>query len=113
MMSVVEPSASNLDIKRGILRTQIFWQLTIQFLLMQPTPWRWTTSSAPWSPSSSYFTIRSIQILCTHHSNSEAQLEPGGLPTSPPYLLVTMFHGVSSVLPSAHITYLRDCSAPT
>jgi hypothetical protein len=28
MMSVVGLSASNPDTKRGILRTQIFWQLT-------------------------------------------------------------------------------------
>jgi hypothetical protein len=28
MMSIMGPNASNTDIKRGILRTQIFWQLT-------------------------------------------------------------------------------------
>jgi hypothetical protein len=28
MMSVMELNASNLDIKRGILHTQISWQLT-------------------------------------------------------------------------------------
>jgi hypothetical protein len=39
-------------------------------------------------------------------SSSEAQLEHGGLPTSPPYLLITMSHGVNSVLPSVHIIYL-------
>jgi hypothetical protein len=40
-----------------------------------------------------------------------AQLEHGGLPTSPPYLMITMSHGVNSVLPSVHTTYLRVCSA--
>jgi hypothetical protein len=37
-------------------------------------------------------------------------LEHGGLPTSPPYLMITMSHGVNSVLPSVHTTYLRVCS---
>jgi hypothetical protein len=44
-------------------------------------------------------------------SSSEAQLEHGGLPTSPPYLLITMFHEVNFVLPFVLITYLRVCSA--
>jgi hypothetical protein len=43
-------------------------------------------------------------------SSSEVQLEHGGLPTSPPYLMITMFHGVNSVLPFVHTTYLRVCS---
>jgi hypothetical protein len=43
-------------------------------------------------------------------SSSEAQLEHGGLPTSPPCLMITMSHGVNLVLPSMHITYLRVCS---
>jgi hypothetical protein len=34
MMSVVEPNASNPDIKRLIHHTQIFWQLTHQSLPM-------------------------------------------------------------------------------
>jgi hypothetical protein len=38
MTSVMGLNASNLDIKRGILRTQIFWQLTHQSLSMQLTP---------------------------------------------------------------------------
>jgi hypothetical protein len=38
------------------------------------------------------------------------QLEHVGLPTSPPYLLITMFHGVNSIPPSMHITYLWVCS---
>jgi hypothetical protein len=37
-------------------------------------------------------------------------LENGGLPTSPPCLMITMFHGVNSVLPFVHTTYLRVCS---
>jgi hypothetical protein len=32
------PSTNNPDIKRGILHTQIFWQLTRQYLSMRPTP---------------------------------------------------------------------------
>jgi hypothetical protein len=43
-------------------------------------------------------------------SSLEAHLEHGGLPSSPPYLLTTMFHGMTSVLPSVHINYLRVCS---
>jgi hypothetical protein len=43
-------------------------------------------------------------------SSSEAQLDHGGLPTSPPCLMITMFHGENSVLSSVHITYLRVCS---
>jgi hypothetical protein len=43
-------------------------------------------------------------------SSSEAQLEHGGLPTSPPCLMITMSHGVNLVLPSMHITYLGVCS---
>jgi hypothetical protein len=39
-------------------------------------------------------------------TNSEAQLEPDGLHTLPPYLLITTSHGVSSVLLSTHITCL-------
>jgi hypothetical protein len=38
--SVTGLNASNLNIKRGILRTWISWQLTHQSLPMQPTPWR-------------------------------------------------------------------------
>jgi hypothetical protein len=34
-----------------------------------------------------------------------------GLPTSSPYLLITMFYGVNSMLPSMNITYPRVCSA--
>jgi hypothetical protein len=113
MTSVMELNASNLDIKRGILRTQIFRQLTHQSLPMRLTPWRQTADSAPRSPSSGYSTIQSIRRLCTQHSNFEAQLEPDRLPTSLPYLLITMSHGISSVLLSSHITYLRVCSAPS
>jgi hypothetical protein len=40
-------------------------------------------------------------------SSLEVQLEHGGLPTSPPCLMITMFHGVNSVLPTMHTTYLR------
>jgi hypothetical protein len=39
-------------------------------------------------------------------SNLEAQLEHGGPSTSPPYMLITMFHGVNSIPPFMHITYL-------
>jgi hypothetical protein len=97
MTSIVGPSAINPDIKSGILHTQIFWQLTRQSLPMRPTPWMRTAGFAPQSPYLGYFTVQSIRRLCTQHSNSEAKLEPGGLPTSPPYLLITMFHGVSFV----------------
>jgi hypothetical protein len=38
MMSIMGLSASNLDTKRGIIRTRTFWQLTRQPLPMQPTP---------------------------------------------------------------------------
>jgi hypothetical protein len=38
MMSVMGPSASNHGTKKGILRTQIFWQLTHQSLPMRSTP---------------------------------------------------------------------------
>jgi hypothetical protein len=34
MMSIAGPSASNPDTKRGIFRTQTFWQLTRQSLPM-------------------------------------------------------------------------------
>jgi hypothetical protein len=45
------------------------------------------------------------------HSNSEAQLEPSGLLTLPSsYVLITTSHGVSYVLLSVLITYLRVCS---
>jgi hypothetical protein len=98
-------------IKRGILRTQIFWQLTCQSLPMRPTPWWQTTGSTPRSLSLGYFTVQSTRRLYTQRNSSEAQLEPRGFPTLPPYLLITMFHGATFVLPSAHITYLWDCSA--
>jgi hypothetical protein len=106
-------SASNPNIKRGILHTQIFWQLTRQSLPMRLTPWRWTAGSTPQSPCLGYITIQSIRRLYTHRSNSEAQQGPSGLHTSQPYLQITMFHGVSSVLPSAHTTYPRLCSTPS
>jgi hypothetical protein len=77
---------------------------------MRLTPWRQIAGSALQSPSSSYSTVQSIKRLHMQHNNFEAQLEPGGLPTSPPYLLITMSHGMSSVLLSAHITYLQVCS---
>jgi hypothetical protein len=113
MPSIMELDASNPSIKRGILCTQISWQLTYQSLPMRPTPWWQTAGSASHSPSLGYLIMVSIKRLCTQRSNSEAQLEPGGLPTSLPYLLITMSHGVSSILPSAHITYLRACSTPS
>jgi hypothetical protein len=97
-MSVVGPIANNPDTKRRILRTQIFWQLTRQSLPMRPTPWRRIAGSAPQSLSLDYFTAQSIKRLYMLHSSSEAQLEHSGLPTSPPYLMITMFHGVNSVL---------------
>jgi hypothetical protein len=53
-----------------------------------------------------YYTVQSIKRLCTPHNNSKAQLEHGGLPISLPYLLISMFHAVSSILHSIHITYL-------
>jgi hypothetical protein len=65
--------------------------------------------SAPQSPSLGYFTVRSIKRLYTQHNSLEVQLEHGGLPTSPPYLMITMFPSVNSVLPSVHTTYLRVC----
>jgi hypothetical protein len=40
MMSIVGLNASNLDIRRGILNTRIFWQITHQSLPMRLTPWR-------------------------------------------------------------------------
>jgi hypothetical protein len=106
MMSIMGPSASNPNIKGAILHIWIFWQLTHQSLSLRLTPWGQTAGSAPQSLSLGYFTVQSIKRLCRQCSNSEAQPEHGGLPTLPPYLLVTMFHGVRSVLLSAHITYL-------
>jgi hypothetical protein len=93
MTRVVGLSASNPNIKREILRTQICWQPTSQSLSMRPTPWKQTTRSVPQNPCLDYFTVQSIKRLCMQRSNSEAQLEAGGLPTSPPYLLITMSHG--------------------
>jgi hypothetical protein len=58
-----------------------------------------------------YFTVQSNKRLYTQRSSSEAQLEPGGLHTSPSYLVITKFHGASFVLPSMHTTYLQVCSA--
>jgi hypothetical protein len=111
MMSVVGLSASNPDTKKGIFCTQTFWQLTRQSLPSRLTPWRWTVGSASRSPSLDYFAVQSIKRLCTQHNSLEVQLEHGGLPTSPPYLMITMFHGENSVLPSVHTTYLQVCSA--
>jgi hypothetical protein len=113
MTSVMGLNTSNHNIKRGIPHTRIFWQLTRQSLPMRLTPWRQTAGSAQWSPRSGYCTVQSMKRLCMQHNNFEAQLEPGGLLTSPPYLLITMFHGMSSVLLSSHITYLWVCSAPS
>jgi hypothetical protein len=110
MMSIMGLSASNLDTKRGIIRTRTFWQLTRQPLPMQPTPYRQTAGSAPRSLSLGYFIVQSIKRLCTLCSSLEVHLEYGGLPTSPTYLMITMFHGMNSVLPSVHITYLQVCS---
>jgi hypothetical protein len=53
-------------------------------------------------------------LHCTEYQKTlyaAQQLEHGVLPTSPPYLMITMFHGVNSILPSMHITYLRVYSA--
>jgi hypothetical protein len=105
MMSVVGLNTSNLNIKRGILCTWISWQLTHQSLPMRSTPWRQTTGSAPQSPCSGYSTVQSIKRLCTQHNNLEAQLEPSGLLTSLPYLLITITHGASFVLLSMLVTY--------
>jgi hypothetical protein len=113
MTNVMGLNASNHDIKRGIPCTQNFWQLPSESLLMRLTPWRQTAASTPRSPSSGYSTVQSIKRLCTWCNSSEAQLEPGGLPTSPPYLLIAMFHWISFVLLSTHFTYLRVCSAPS
>jgi hypothetical protein len=111
LTSVVGLNASNLDIKRGILHTRISWQLTHQSLPMRLTPWRQTAGSAPRSPRLAYFTVQSIKRLYMQRNNLEAQLEPSGHPTSPPYQLISMSHGMSSVLLSVHITYLWVCSA--
>jgi hypothetical protein len=73
--------------------------------MMQSSIWQ-----MPQSPSLGYFTVQSIKRLCTLRSSSEAQLEHGGLPTSPPYQMITMFHELNFVLPSLNITYLRVCS---
>jgi hypothetical protein len=62
-MSVAGLNASNLNTKTGILRTQTFWQLTHQSLLMRLAPWRRTTGSAPQSPSSDNFTVQSTRRL--------------------------------------------------
>jgi hypothetical protein len=113
MTSIVGPNAINPDTKRGFPRTQIFWQLTCPSSPMRPTPWRQIAGSTPRSPSLGYFTVQSIKRLCTQHNNSEARLEHGGPPTSPPYLLITMFHWVNFVPPFVHITYLWVCSAPS
>jgi hypothetical protein len=110
MMSVVELNSSNPGIARGFRRIRIFCQLTRQSLPMRPTHWMQTAGSTPRSPCLGYFIVYSIKRLCTQHNNSEAQLEPGGLPTLLPYLLIIMFHGVSSILLSILITYLWDCS---
>jgi hypothetical protein len=110
MMSIMGPRAINPDTKRGILHIRIFWRLTRQSLPMRPTPWRQIAGSAPRSPSLGYFTVQNIKILCTSRSSSEAQLEHGGLPISPSYLLITMFHGVNSILSFVHIIYLWVCS---
>jgi hypothetical protein len=80
---------------------------------MRLTPWRQTAGSALQSPSLGYSTVQSIRRLCTQHNNFEAQLEPSGLPALLPYLLITMSHGMNSVLLSVHITYLWVCSVPS
>jgi hypothetical protein len=69
MMSVMGLSASNPNIRREILCTQIFQQLTHQSLLMRLTPSRRTTGSTPRSPSLSYFTVQSIRRLYMSHNN--------------------------------------------
>jgi hypothetical protein len=113
MMSIVEPNANDPSIKRGIHHTRIFCQLTHQSLLMRPIPWKQTTSSTHWSPSLGCYTVWSIRRLCTQYNNSEAQLEPGGPPTQPLYLLIITLHGASSVLLSVLMTYLQVCSIAT
>jgi hypothetical protein len=74
---------------------------------MQLIPWMQTTGSAQRSPSSDYFTVRSFRKLYMLHKNCETQLEPGGLPTLPPYRLIIKSHGVSSTLPSMLTTCLQ------
>jgi hypothetical protein len=106
MMSIVGLNASNLVTKREIHHTQTFWKLTHLSLLMRLTPWRQTAGSTPQSPSLDYFIVQSIKRLYTQHNNSKAQLEPGGLPTVLPYLLITTSHGVSSIMLSMLITFL-------
>jgi hypothetical protein len=66
MMSVVVLNASNLDIRRGILHTRIFWQLTHQSLPMRLTPWRQTAGSALRSPSLGNSTIQSITMWASY-----------------------------------------------
>jgi hypothetical protein len=56
MMSVIGLNARSPNIKRGILRIHIFWQLTCQSLPMQLTPWRQTVGFTLRSPSSDYST---------------------------------------------------------
>jgi hypothetical protein len=59
------------------------------------------------TPSLGYFAVLSIKRLFMLDSSSEVQLEHGGVPTSPPCLMITMFHGENSVLHSMQTTYLR------
>jgi hypothetical protein len=74
-------------------------------------PKRQTAHSALRSQSLDYFTIQNIKRLSTLRNSLGVQLEHGGLPTPPPCLLITIFHGENFVLHFVHITYLRVYSA--
>jgi hypothetical protein len=69
MMSIVGLSATNPNMKRGILCTWIFWQHTHQSFSMRLTRWKRIASSAPQSPSLGYFTTQSIRRLRTPRNN--------------------------------------------
>jgi hypothetical protein len=106
MTSVVELSASNPDSKRGILRTQIFWQLTHQFLANATDPlaadsWLYTTESK-------FGLLHYTEYQKTLYATQQLRGTAGAWWTSyiAPYMMITLFHGVNSVLPFVHTTYL-------
>jgi hypothetical protein len=53
-------------------------------------------------------------LHCTEYQKTlyaAQQLEHCGLPTLPPYMMITMLHGMNFVLSSMHISYVRVYSA--
>jgi hypothetical protein len=84
--------------------TPISWLLTHWYFLGQRTYLRQTIGSAPLNQSSVCYTALSMRRRCMLHNSWEVQQGTRGHPTLQHCQQITMYHGMSSMLPSVVTT---------